>query len=329
MSAGAKDDRFDRAGHLRKDVDFLQAELRAQQTLLVPVWRELTLIDEQRLALLPLAEAAALLDHDGELVWLGRLGERSVFALDTSTLPDLLAHPAVRRGKLEDLRFAGAMLPAEHAMLAAYARGILHWHGRQRHCGVCGAPTAAREGGHVRVCRNEACATQNFPRTDPAVIMLVQDGDRCLLGRQARWPAGMYSTLAGFVEPGETIEEAVAREIHEEAGVTVTDVRYFRSQPWPYPASLMIGFFATATSTQIHVGADELQDAQWFTREQVRSAQARTSADGIFVPGRFSLAGQLIEAFLSCADTGENTGENTGADSSADSVPASDRDTGR
>jgi NAD+ diphosphatase len=162
----------------------------------------------------------------------------------------------------------------------------------------------AREGGHVRACRNDACATMHFPRTDPAIIVLVHDGDQCLLGRQKRWPKGMYSTLAGFVEPGESMEEAVAREVEEEAGVLVQDVRYFRSQPWPYPASLMIGFTARATSRAIVLGDQELEHAAWFSREQIRNF----GADGAFVPGaNFSLAGQLIAAFLQNApDSGQN-----------------------
>lgn len=147
----------------------------------------------------------------------------------------------------------------------------------------------------MRACRNEACAAQHFPRTDPAIIVLVHDGEQCLLGRQKRWPKGMYSTLAGFVEPGETMEEAVAREVEEEAGVRVDDVRYFRSQPWPYPASLMIGFMARATTREIHLGDEELEHAAWFSREQLKEPRA----EGFFVPGsNFSLAGQLITAFV-------------------------------
>jgi NAD+ diphosphatase len=242
----------------------------------------------------PLPGGSELLDAGGELVWLGKLGAQSVFALDVSALPAPGQHPVLSRMEPKDLRFASATLPAEHATLAAYARAMLYWHGRQRHCGVCGGATAPRDGGHTRVCRAEACKTEFFPRTDPAVIMLVHDGERVLLGRQTRWPKGMFSTLAGFVEPGETIEEAVAREIKEESGVRVDDVRYFRSQPWPYPASLMIGFFARATSTEIDLGEQELEDARWFEREQLRDPKAH----GFFVPGPFSIAGQLIAAWL-------------------------------
>jgi NAD+ diphosphatase len=181
---------LDRAAHLRKDVDFLQAELRARESLILPTWRDLSLVAGGRLALLPIAEAGSLLDHDGELVWLGKLPAGSCFAIDLSTIAEPLAHPALAgRGELQDLRLIGASLPVEHAALASYARGLLHWHRRQLHCGVCGAPTAARAGGHVRACRNDACKAEHFPRTDPAIIVLVSDGDLCLLGRQARWPS--------------------------------------------------------------------------------------------------------------------------------------------
>src|SRR5262249_49094954 len=145
-----------------------------------------------------------------------------------------------------DLRRVGPLLERFEGSLLAYARGITYWHQRHRFCGVCGAPTRSRDAGHVRVCLNETCKTQHFPRTDPAVIMLVHDGDRCLLGRQSVWPTGMHSTLAGFVEPGESLEEAVAREVREETAIEVTDVAYHSSQPWPFPSSVMLGFHARA-----------------------------------------------------------------------------------
>jgi NAD+ diphosphatase len=287
--------RLDRASHLRKDLAFLEAELGAPDSVLLPVWRDLSFVAAEQLVLLPLAQARGLLDTGGELAWLGRLGTRSCFAIDISALSEPLREPSLAgKGELKDLRLVGGTLPADQAALAAYARGILHWHGRQQHCGVCGERTAARDGGHLRACRDPSCKSEHFPRTDPAVIVLVHDGEQCLLGRQSRWPAGMYSTLAGFVEPGETIEEAVGREIMEEAGIAVEDLRYFRSQPWPFPASLMIGFTARAASREIHLGDDELEDARWVTRQQIRDCRTH----GFFVPGRYSLAGQLIEAFV-------------------------------
>ena len=151
--------------------------------------------------------------------------------------------------------------------MLAYARAILHWHRQHRFCGVCGQPTRSEIAGHVRRCT--ACNVEHFPRTDPAVIMLVEHGDRCLLARQSRWPPGMVSTLAGFVEPGESLEEAVTREVREESAIVVGDVRYMGSQPWPFPCSIMLGFRATAVSTEIHLDREELAHAQWFTREEI------------------------------------------------------------
>ncbi|MBV8307339.1 MAG: NAD(+) diphosphatase, partial [Gammaproteobacteria bacterium] len=149
--------------------------------------------------------------------------------------------------ELAELRPLTAVLPAEEAGLLAYARALLIWRARHRHCGVCGARTAATRAGHCMVCTNVSCAQEYFPRIDPAIIVLVSDGERALLGRQASWPARRYSTIAGFVEPGESLEDAVVREVAEEAGVTVSDVRYHSSQPWPFPSSVMLGFQARAT----------------------------------------------------------------------------------
>jgi len=289
-------DSLDRAAHLRTNLEHLERALDAGDSLLLPVWRDMSLVQEgERLVRLELSHARALLD-DGEIVWLGLLEGRACFAVDVSALDTPLAHPAMRdAGEFADLRYVGAALSTTDAELALYARGILYWHAQHQYCGACGAPTAPREGGHMRECRNDDCRKKHFPRTDPAVIMCVYDGDRCLVGRQKRWPAGMYSTLAGFVEPGESIEQAVAREVMEEAGVRIARPRYFRSQSWPFPSSLMIGFFARATSTDIDIADDELEDARWITREQLRDPRAHD----FFVPGTFSLSGQLLQAFLS------------------------------
>ena len=180
------------------------------------------------------------------------------------------------KGAFIDLRRCGSLLEREDASLLAYARGMMHWHRCHRFCGVCGRPTASRQGGHVRACDNPDGPHLTFPRTDPAVIMVVShdglDGQppSCLLGRQKAWPMGTYSSLAGFVEPGESLEEAVAREVFEETGVSVTDVTYRASQPWPFPSSIMLGFRARALTTEIHLDPDELDDARWFTVAQVR-----------------------------------------------------------
>jgi NAD+ diphosphatase len=168
------------------------------------------------------------------------------------------------------------------------------WHARHRFCGVCGAATESVEAGHVRRCTNPECKASHFPRTDPAVIMLVHDGDRALLGRQKVWAPGMYSTLAGFLEPGESLEETVAREVFEESGIRVGEVRYHSSQPWPFPASLMIGFHAAATSREIRLNQSELEDCAWFSRSELRDFQAQ----GKNLPRQDSIARRLIEDWL-------------------------------
>jgi NAD+ diphosphatase len=192
-------------------------------------------------------------------------------------------------GQLRDL---GPDLPAVDRGFLVQAQAMWEWRRAHRFCGRCGGGLVVARGGYVAQC--EACGRQHFPRTDPAVIMLVTDGDRALLGRQAVWPAGRFSTLAGFVDPGESLEDAVAREVREEAGIEVTDVTYFGNQPWPFPSSLMVGFFARATTTDIVIDDDEIEEARWFSREELRAgAEAGTLA----LPGGISISRSLIEAW--------------------------------
>jgi NAD+ diphosphatase len=180
--------------------------------------------------------------------------------------------------------------------LLALARAIMFWHARHRYCGLCGSPTRSEEAGHMRRCTNPACNTMHFPRTDPAVIMLVTDGHRALLGRNKNFPLpGMYSTLAGFVEPGESLEDAVAREVREESGIEVAAVHYHSSQPWPFPANIMLGFHAEARTTEITIDYGELEDARWFTRDWLTS---HTDDDSFRLPRLDSIARRLIEDWL-------------------------------
>ena len=172
----------------------------------------------------------------------------------------------------------------------------MFWHSRNRYCSVCGATTIATKGGHQRNCTKNGCTSLHFPRTDPAVIMLVHDGDRVLLGRQKIWPDGLYSTLAGFVEPGETIEHAVAREVYEEAGIIVKNISYQHSQPWPFPSSQMIGCIAEADSTNIKIDNEEMTDVQWFNRDEVLLS-LRGESKNLTVPGKIAIAHHLIIAW--------------------------------
>jgi NAD+ diphosphatase len=189
-------------------------------------------------------------------------------------------------------RSVGPNLSADDAGLLVHAIALAEWHVAHRHCPRCGGRLEVADAGHVLTCPE--CGRQQFPRTDPAVIMLVTDGDRALLGRQPAWPEGRYSTLAGFVDPGESLEQAVIREVAEEVGVEVADVSYFGNQPWPFPASLMVGFFARAVTTEISVDGDEISDARWFTREQMR---AEAEAGTLLLPGGISISRSLVEAW--------------------------------
>jgi NAD+ diphosphatase len=186
----------------------------------------------------------------------------------------------------EETRGLLSLLPSDEASIAIMARGLQLWRPRHRYCGVCGTPTTPRNAGHSVLCTAEDCGTEFFPRIDPAVIVAVSDGPRVLLGRQPSWPRGRYSTLAGFVEVGESLEDTVIREVREESGVECTAPRYFASQAWPFPSSLMLGFHATATNTTIRLD-DELEDARWFTSTEVEQL-------GDLIPPPFTIARRLI-----------------------------------
>jgi NAD+ diphosphatase len=189
------------------------------------------------------------------------------------------------------LRALGPAIPVEEASLAVHAVGIARWHENHRHCAKCGQPSDIAEAGHVRIC--PVCGTHHFPRTDPAVIMLITDGDdRALLGRQPVWPEGRFSTLAGFVEPGESLDDAVRREVLEEVGVQVGEVSYAGSQPWPFPSSLMLGFFGQALTSDITVDLNEIAEARWFTRDEVTEM---TSSSELLLPPNISISRWLLQ----------------------------------
>jgi NAD+ diphosphatase len=226
---------------------------------------------------------------------LGVAGQRPHFLLVLGDDADANALEEALSARRMSLRGAGLQLAADEAGLFAYAKGLSHWQRETRHCVGCGAPLQLVAAGHRAQCTNPDCARLHFPRTDAAVIMLVEHDGACLLGRQAGWPPGRYSTLAGFVEPGESLEDAVRREVAEESGVIVDEVRYHSSQPWPMPASLMVGFIATAASRRIVMRDHELEDARWFTPQQIVDG----IADGSFVPSTaLSVSYQLLAHWL-------------------------------
>ena len=288
---------LDRVGPRRSDAAWVAAHRANPESRYVVLWRGFCLIDGDhapRAAYLGRETIERLLPDDAICALLGVEGDIATFAVDLSELDDATARDALQGfGAFRDLRDFGGLMTAPEASLMAHARGLVYWHQRHRFCGVCGGAAHIADAGHLRRCGNPSCGAEHFPRTDPAVIMLVADGDRCLMGRQAQWPEGLYSTLAGFVEPGESLEEAVAREIWEEAGITVRDVRYHSSQPWPFPASLMLGFYATATSTEISLNRDELDDARWFHRNDLRNP-----GEGMRLPRQTSISRRLLDDWL-------------------------------
>lgn len=285
---------IDRAAELRRDPGLIAALQASGEARILPYWRGRSLFSEAPAPVWAAGDTARMLAAQATAtVFLGRSAGAAWFTADISALDGGDDGPRLGLpGRFAPLRSVGAALAADQAALLAFARGVLHWHNRHRYCSICGAATVIEMAGHVRRC--PSCNAEHFPRTDPAVIVLVTDGDRCLLGRQANWPDGMYSCLAGFVEPGESLEEAAAREVHEETGIVIADTLYMASQPWPFPASLMIGFHARAIGGTLRVDTHELQDARWFSRSEVRRF---ATSDGA-LPRRDSIARWLIECWL-------------------------------
>lgn len=296
---------LNRAGHLRQDPEWFAAALADMRSRAIPIWNSRNLVaagDNPRAAYVELAEIPAERRNGAELTLLGRVGETSYFTYDI----DSAEPPPVPTGtRFEDLRSIAAVLPVDEAGLLGYARAIVSWQRRHRFCGVCGARTVAARGGHALICTAPKCRHEQFPRIDPAIIVLVSDGERALLGRQAIWPVGRYSTIAGFVEPGESLEDAVTREVAEEAGIEIDGIAYHSSQPWPFPASLMLGFTAHPLTSEVHLHDKELEDARWFARADIAS-------NSVLLPPRQSISFRLIEQWFDAEsavrlrDIGEN-----------------------
>ena len=304
-----------RAGNERRDPGWLAAALAGEGTRFLPVHRlkvAVTAADgrdssaphpdgEDRAEVganrLAWARGGDWLEGAGEPVLLGLDGDDARFAVDVSDTPEPAAASFGPGAGVEfqGLRTAAPNLPAGEAAIAAQVRGLVGWHERHPFCAACGAGTRPRNGGASRACA--ACGAEHFPRTDPVVIVVVARGGRALLGRSGRFPGNLYSALAGFMEPGESVEEAVRREVAEEAGIEVGAVRYVFSQPWPFPASLMLGCIAEGLSGEITVDPKELEDARWFSRAELVDALAGRS-EVLSVPQPLAIAHHLIRAWL-------------------------------
>lgn len=267
---------LDRAGEKRHDADWLAARLADPATAVIAFRDGKPLLLDDVLARVPYASETAL--------FLGVLGETAWFAVE---------HEQDAAGFTE-MRAAALLLSDEQAGIAASAKSLFDWHRRHGFCSVCGNATRITSAGWQRVC--DGCGAEHFPRVDPVAIMLPIFGDRCLLGRAPSWPAGRMSALAGFIEPGETIEQACAREMNEEAGLVATRVTYHASQPWPFPSSLMIGLFAEVANDQAVADGKEIEEVRWLTRDEARAVLEGNHPD-VLMPSRLGIARDLLETW--------------------------------
>lgn len=266
--------RLDRLVEQRDDPDWVRQALTADDAHLVPLWRSRSLLERSDSGTIAVYLKSAELSETGLVqppTLLGTDDKRTYFAVsitDQQRDEVLASRP---RARFADLRRASIDMDAKHAGILAYAKALHYWQHRHMFCGVCGNPNRLFSAGHRLVCSNEECARETFPRIDPAIIVLVTHQDACLLGRNPNWPPRRFSTLAGFVEPGESLEDAVVREVYEEARVQLSSVHYVSSQPWPFPASSMCGFYAEAVNRECTV-SDELEEVRWFTTDDLVAA---------------------------------------------------------
>jgi NAD+ diphosphatase len=292
---------LDRAGEKRRDPEWMAARLADPAARAIVLWQGRPLVREDagaaaRLAFLEGPRARSLVGgRDERLAFLGLNGSAPVLAVELEGAADPAESMLEGLGRFEELRALAAVLPVEEAAIAACAKSLFDWRQRHRFCSLCGQESEIADGGWKRAC--PVCKAEHFPRVDPVTIMLPWIGDRCLLGRQAAWPKGRMSALAGYMEPGESIEEACAREVKEEADLAVVRVEYHSSQPWPFPSSLMIGLFAEVAHDQATPDGVEVEEVRWFTRTQVRQMLAEGEWDGIKPAPPFAIAHQLLKAW--------------------------------
>lgn len=288
---------LDRLGLMRGDEAFYKKYLGDPTSYVLVYWRGKHLITETaqgpRATRIPITQLQFAELRQDALTLLGHQNDTVFFAIDFSTYD---VPPYTDHGEYQDLRTIGLFLPQDEASMLVYARGLLNWHRSHRFCGACGTTTESRAAGHQRQCSNPTCGILHFPRTDPAVIMLVTDGDHLVLARQSSWPKGQYSVLAGFVEPGESLEDAVRRETFEEVGLKVDHVLYQHSQPWPFPASLMIGFIAeVASRSPLKTDPREIETAKWCHWRELLDVSEN---DSFRFPRRDSISWRLIDDWL-------------------------------
>lgn len=285
---------LNRAHNRRKSEAWIRERLRDPGSRFLPMWKTRMLFtggDAPQPVLLSRNEIEQYIADPEEYYFLGEEDGCGYFTAEIRGYVELPSDLAAF-GVFRDLRPVAPLLSKNDGALLAYAKTLVYWHKRNRFCGSCGRPTRVGEGGQVRSCTGPDCGSVEFPRTDPAIIVLITSGKKCLLGRQAIWPERMYSVIAGFVAPGESAETAVVREAFEETGIHVRNIYYQSSQPWPFPCSLMLGFTAEAENEDIRLGDKELEDARWFDRGGIRSAVENGT---LKLPSSISISFHLLE----------------------------------
>ncbi len=294
---------LNRASEKRTDSNWIESKRRDPSSLVLPMWRLQPLLlgpeksgPRLELGLVRPGIADSLAGAEATSIFLGLDGDRAVFALDVSEAGDAAkTGPLAELGHFRDARSAASMVSIKDAAIIAQAKALIDWHQRHGFCPRCGEPTKLMDAGYRRLCGK--CCAEHFPRVDPVVIMLATHGEACLVGRGKQFPPGMFSALAGFIEPGETIEEAVRRELMEEASVKVGVVTYYATQPWPFPSSLMIGCFAKAESRDVKADENELAEVRWIERSVARELIEGKQVDGLRVPPPIAIAHHLIRTW--------------------------------
>ena len=277
---------LDRASHRRGDETWLAEQAAAG--LFLPFWQNRPFVAEERAGFLPWRESWRTCTN----VFLGLDGEQALFAVDLAGEEE----PLLGYGSFEEMRASAFVLPARDTAIAGQAKALLDWHKRHGFCPNCGAGTQMRDGGYRRLCPD--CGTEHFPRTDPVVIMLPLWGDECLVGRSPRFPPQLFSAFAGFVEPGESMEEAVRRELQEEVDLKVGAVHYHATQPWPFPSSLMLGCYAQALSRDFEIDGNEIEAARWLSKDEARARLAHQIEDEMKLPATIAIAHHLIRDWV-------------------------------
>ena len=294
-------DDYNRLQYFREKTNWFE-NLDKKKIHFVPIWRGLNLFSNENdlnPVFLNYSEIKNLFNGSHLKILLGCTKEQTkdkfYVCIDFSKLSEFKINKYFGDfGIFLSLRNINPLVDGNLGSILAYSLAICNWHKNNLYCSNCGGETNSVKAGHQRNCQSKKCQSCHFPRTDPAVIMLVYKGDKILLGRQEIWPKGMYSTLAGFVEPGETIENAVSREVFEEAGISIQNIQYHSSQPWPFPSSLMLGFYAEAKTTKIKIDEKEIEDIQWFTKDEIKNFQNQNK----FLPRKISIARRLIDDWV-------------------------------